>query len=155
MSPVITTISPNNGQPLTTRPHVSPANLLALGKASQAAFRSYAAQTTLEQRKAIVSTALMLLAAWKGELAQELTAQMGRPIAYGEKEVTTAIARAQYMMRESESQLATTKGDAEVGFERYIEKKPVGVVLIIFPWNVGWLGCQGLNQCYGWCELSC
>lgn len=136
MAQVITTISPNNGEPLTTRSHASPAEMLAIGEAAQTAFRSYAEHTTLEQRKAIVNGALGVLAARKSDLARDLTAQMGRPIAYGEKEVMTTIARAQYLMRVSEEQLATTPGDPEPGFQRYIEKKPVGVVLIIFPWNV-------------------
>jgi acyl-CoA reductase-like NAD-dependent aldehyde dehydrogenase len=69
-------------------------------------------------------------------LGKELTEQMGRPITYTPKEVTTAVARGEYMVKISEEALKETEGEAEKGFKRYIKKVPVGPVLILFPWNV-------------------
>lgn len=61
---------------------------------------------------------------------------MGRPIAYTAKEITTAAARGEYMLKVSEECLKDTSGEAEEGFERYIRKMPLGVVLVVFAWNV-------------------
>lgn len=62
--------------------------------------------------------------------------QMGRPIAFTPGEITTAIKRADYLVKISGDALADTDGDAEKGFKRFIRKVPVGPVLIIFAWNV-------------------
>ena len=62
---------------------------------------------------------------------------MGRPIAYTAKEVTTAVARGEYLLKISGECLKDTVGESEKGFKRYIRKVPVGPVLILFAWNVG------------------
>lgn len=69
-------------------------------------------------------------------LGKEITEQMGRPIAYTAKEVTTAVMRGEYLLKISEDTLKDTPGEAEKGFKRYIKKVPLGPVLILFPWNV-------------------
>jgi hypothetical protein len=70
---------------------------------------------------------------------------MGRPIAYTAKEITTAITRAEYLLRISDDALAVTPGQEEVGYKRYIKKEPVGVVLVIFAWIVwSWLFISSL-----------
>jgi acyl-CoA reductase-like NAD-dependent aldehyde dehydrogenase len=68
----------------------------------------------------------------------ELTVQMGRPIAYTAKEVTTAIKRAEYLLKVSDEVLKDTDGEDEQGFKRFIRKVPVGPTLIIFAWNVSY-----------------
>lgn len=92
--------------------------------------------TPLEQRKAIVAKALKLLTARQDVLAKELAEQMGRPIAYGTKEITTAVARAEYLLKIGDEALRDTAGEPETGFKRYIRKLPIGPVLILFAWNV-------------------
>lgn len=62
---------------------------------------------------------------------------MGRPIAYTGKEVSTAVKRAEYLLKISDEALKDTDGEAEKGFKRFIRKVPVGPVLILFTWNVG------------------
>jgi len=70
-------------------------------------------------------------------LAMELTEQMGRPIAYTAKEISTAVERGEYLSRIAGEILERdTPGDEEKGFKRYIRCEPVGVVLVIFAWNV-------------------
>lgn len=81
--------------------------------------------------------ALKLLNDKQDELAKEITEQMGRPIAYTAKEVTTAVKRGEYLLKISEDALKDTDGEAEKGFKRFIRKVPVGPVLILFAWNVG------------------
>jgi acyl-CoA reductase-like NAD-dependent aldehyde dehydrogenase len=133
---VITTISPTTDEPIITRNGISPQELEQLPETATRAFQSWC-KTTLQERKEIVKTALKILDERKDELATELTVQMGRPIAYTPKEITTAVKRAEYLLKISDDVLQDTPGEAEKGFKRFIRKAPVGPVLIIFAWNVG------------------
>lgn len=141
-SETLTTISPITNDPIITRPGVSPQELASLPQKAQNAFRAFSRSTTLGQRQEIVARALGLLAKKKDILGREVTEQMGRPIAYTGGEIATAIKRGEYLNRISSTVLGdegTIDTEAEAGFKRYIKKEPVGVVLIIFPWNVSFI----------------
>lgn len=131
----ITTISPSTNTPVRTRYGPSTAELTAIVKTSHQAFLSWR-KTTLLERQKVVKRALELLNERRELLAKELTEQMGRPISYTEKEVTTAIARGTYMLKISSDVLKDTLGEEEQGFKRFIRKCPLGPVLVIFAWNV-------------------
>lgn len=64
---------------------------------------------------------------------------MGRPIAYTAKEITTAVARGEYLLKISSDALKDTEGEPQQGFKRYIRKAPIGPVLILFAWNYPYL----------------
>lgn len=135
----ITTISPITNRPLLTRTGASPDDIVRIAESAQEAFRSFSESTTLKQRQEIVTRALGILERRKDELAREITDQMGRPIAYTGVEVATAIKRSHYLTRISDAVLGedgVIPGEEEKGFKRYIKRKPVGVILIIFAWNV-------------------
>jgi acyl-CoA reductase-like NAD-dependent aldehyde dehydrogenase len=131
----ITTISPITNKPILTRNGVSAADLKLLPEVATEAFLSFR-KTTLADRQAIVKKALKILGDKQDILAKELTEQMGRPIAYTAKEVTTAVKRGEYLLKISEETLKDTEGEAEKEFKRFIRKVPVGPVLILFAWNV-------------------
>jgi acyl-CoA reductase-like NAD-dependent aldehyde dehydrogenase len=131
----ITTISPITNKPLLTRNGLSDADLQSLPETAAAAFESYR-RTSLVERQKIVKQALKLLNQRQDVLGKELTEQMGRPIAYTPKEVTTAVMRGEYLLKISDETLKDTEGEAEKGFKRYIKKVPLGPTLILFPWNV-------------------
>lgn len=134
----VTTISPSTNAPVITRTGVSSEDLRRIPEAAQAAFRSFST-TTLEQRQQIVQRAMDVLEKNKDELAREVTEQMGRPIAYTGVEVLTAIKRGRYLTTISNSVLGEegiVHGEEEKGFRRYIKRSPVGVVFVMFPWNV-------------------
>lgn len=133
----ITTISPITNKPVVTRNGLSDADLQALPANALEAFNSFK-KTTLAERQAIVKKALKNISAREETMAKEITEQMGRPIAYTAKEVATAVMRGEYLVKVSDEALASTDGQAEKGFKRYIKKAPVGPVLILFPWNVSW-----------------
>ncbi|KAK4151800.1 hypothetical protein C8A00DRAFT_16838 [Chaetomidium leptoderma] len=135
---VITTISPTTDEPILTRNGISAQELELLPETATRAFESWR-KTTLQHRQDIVKKALKILDERQDELANELTVQMGRPIAYTAKEVTTAIKRAEYLLKISEDVLRDTPGEAEKGFKRFIRKVPVGPVLTIFAWNYPYL----------------
>lgn len=130
------TISPTTNKPLLERNGLSQQDLDSLPSLASEAFKSYSKETTLKDRQNVVKKALKIIGDKKDEFAKELTEQMGRPIAYTAKEVTTAVARAEYLLKISDDALSDTDGEAEKGFKRYIKKVPVGPVLIIFAWNV-------------------
>ncbi|KAF1994415.1 ALDH-like protein [Amniculicola lignicola CBS 123094] len=134
----ITTISPITNKPVVTRSGVSDADLQTIPEKATRAFDSFR-RTGLSERQAIVKKALKLLNERQDELAKEITEQMGRPIAYTPKEITTAVARGEYLLKISTDTLRDTEGEAEKGFKRYIRKVPVGPVLIMFPWNYPYL----------------
>lgn len=138
-SDTITTISPATNRPVVTRKETSPADLQRIPEQAQEAFRSFSQSTTLKQRQDIVAKALGILEKKKDALAREITEQMGRPISYTPVEVATAIKRCHYLNRISEDILGekgTVDGEPEAGFRRFIKRKPVGVVLVLFAWNV-------------------
>ncbi|RMZ90287.1 hypothetical protein DV736_g2468, partial [Chaetothyriales sp. CBS 134916] len=136
----ITTISPSTNTPILTRHGLSPSAVLAVGATASAAFKSFqSSHPTLESRQSIVRRALDIMKSKSAELGAELTAQMGRPRRYVGTELATAIKRAEYMLSISSTALADSPGENEPGFRRYIQRRPVGVVLVIFAWNYPYL----------------
>lgn len=132
---VITTISPVTNTPILTRNGLADSDIALLPATATQAFNQYRL-TTLPQRKFTVGRALKLLNDRQDVLANELAEQMGRPIAYGAKEITTAVARGEYLLKICEDALKDTEGEPENGYKRYIRKLPMGPVLILFAWNV-------------------
>lgn len=135
MTEKLITISPSTNKPIIERAGLSDADVALLSESSQEAFESYR-KLPLKKRQEIVEKALDLVYKKQDELAKELTEQMGRPIAYTAKEITTAVARGKYLLKISSDALADTDGEVESGFKRFIRKEPVGPVLILFAWNV-------------------
>ncbi|KAL2049823.1 hypothetical protein ABVK25_009918 [Lepraria finkii] len=135
---VLTTISPSTNKPVLTRDGISDSDVALLPAIATQAFNSFRL-TSLEERQGIVRRALKLINDNQDVLAKELTEQMGRPIAYTAKEITTAVARGEYLLKISGDALKDTEGEPENGFKRYIRKAPIGPVLILFAWNYPYL----------------
>ncbi|MCB1323471.1 MAG: aldehyde dehydrogenase family protein, partial [Leptospiraceae bacterium] len=71
----------------------------------------------------------------KAVIAEELCWQMGRPIRYAANEVRSFADRARYMISIADETLTPVQVGDKPGFIRYIDREPVGVVLVIAPWN--------------------
>ena len=70
------------------------------------------------------------------ELGSELAWQMGRPIAYAPNELRRGFQeRAQYLCGIAEEALA----DLNISPGRFVRREPLGVVLVVAPWNYPWL----------------
>ncbi|KAI4209784.1 MAG: hypothetical protein LQ351_007314 [Letrouitia transgressa] len=134
----ITTISPTTNLPILTRSGIADSDVALLPALATQAFNDFR-HTSLAQRQLIIEKALRLITAKQDVLARELAKQMGRPIAYGAKEITTAVARGLHLLKISNDVFNDTPGEAEEGYKRYIKKVPVGPVLIIFAWNYPYL----------------
>ena len=133
---VLTTISPATNRPILTRNGLADSDVALLPATATQAFNTYRL-TPSKQRQEIVSKALKGISAKQDVLARELTEQMGRPISYAAKEISTAVARAEYLLKISGDVLKDTEGEPERSFKRYIRKLPLGPILILFAWNVG------------------
>jgi acyl-CoA reductase-like NAD-dependent aldehyde dehydrogenase len=72
------------------------------------------------------------------EIVPELAWQMGRPVRFG-GEFGGVCERNQYMSRIAEEALAPLVYEDSDGFRRYIAREPLGVVLVIAPWNYPYL----------------
>ena len=132
---IIRTVSPATGKVILERPGTSLAQAQQIARSSEEAFLQWKS-TDLASRKSIVAAGLAIIQQRKEELGRELTAQMGRPIAYSAKEIETMQKRADYLMEIAEEALQTIPGRQEEGFKRFIKKEPVGPTLIVFAWNV-------------------
>lgn len=136
MTTTITTISPISGAAILTRSGVTESDFPPILATAQKAFSTFRHTHPLAARQQIVKKALQILASRSDELGKEITEQMGRPIAYTPKEVATAVKRGEYLLKVSGEALKDTPGEVEEGFKRWIRKEPLGVVLVVFAWNV-------------------
>jgi acyl-CoA reductase-like NAD-dependent aldehyde dehydrogenase len=89
----------------------------------------------LAERKALCSAAVRILVDSQDAIAEEICWQMGRPIRYAGGEVNSLAERAEYMISIADDALASLQQAEKSGFIRYIKRVPVGVVLVIAPWN--------------------
>ncbi len=96
-------------------------------------------KTSLRERKALCLSFVSKLLSHKEEIANELSWQMGRPIAYGASELDGLAQRAHHMIEIADSALLTINIDSEQRLERFIKKVPLGTCLIIAPWNYPFL----------------
>ncbi len=133
------TISPVDGRIYVERTLAGPEALehtLALAAQAQKAW----ARTPLDERLPIVERMVEVMLGAVEAVAEELTWQMGRPIRYSPKEIQGGFAeRARYMARIAPSALQDIPAEALPGFTRFIRREPLGVVLVLAPWNYPYL----------------
>jgi acyl-CoA reductase-like NAD-dependent aldehyde dehydrogenase len=84
------------------------------------------------------------MAAWCVErvdtLAEELTRQIGRPLAHSPGELLRGFReRTGYLAGIAAEALADIPVEKKDGFSRFIRRQPLGVVLVLAPWNYPWL----------------
>lgn len=128
------TISPIDGSVAVRRPYASPAVIQAALTRTKLAQRSWQ-NTPLSTRAAQVANAVDVLVAQKAAISLELTHQMGRPIRYTPGEVDGFEARARHMIAIAGDALTDVTPHAIDGYTRFIKRIPVGVVLVVAPWN--------------------
>lgn len=108
---------------------------LARAQAAQKLWRLSSVAVRAEYCNAAVDA----LVAEKGILAEELCWQMGRPIRYAQGEINGFEERARYMIQLAHTALAPIELPEKPGFTRYIKREPLGLTLIIAPWNYPFL----------------
>src|SRR5690348_10277028 len=130
------TVSPVDGSVLVERPLASPSAIeTALAKAATA--QRQWRTVSVSERIAIVRRMVEWCVARAEAIGEELTRQMGRPIAYTPNEIRRGFQeRALYMGSIAEESL---KDIAIEPGRRFIRREPLGVVLVVAPWNYPWL----------------
>ena len=134
MTSALVTISPIDGSKLLRRPYLSEANVhAALGRArvAQAAWR----QVPVAERARLLGLGVDAFVVMKARVAEEITLQMGRPIRYAAGEVGGFEARARHMIAIAGRALADVVPEPVAGFTRFIRREPLGLVLVVAPWN--------------------
>ena len=132
------TISPIDGTVLFRREYATGEEINSmLDKASAA--RSSWKQRSIEERVTILRQFVSAVVANKDVLATELTQQMGRPIRYSAGEITGFEQRATVMLDMAIEQLADYFPPVQDGFTRFIRREPLGVVVVLSPWNYPYL----------------
>ncbi|MBZ0218516.1 MAG: aldehyde dehydrogenase family protein, partial [Fimbriimonadaceae bacterium] len=105
-----------------------------LARGAQAAW----AKNSLAERVAVCRAFIESIAGLSERIAEELTWQMGRPIAYTPKEVDRVIERTEKMIELAEIGLQPiNRSNSDVN--RQISRVPHGLVLVIAPWNYPYL----------------
>ncbi len=101
---------------------------------AQGAARAWGRVPVAERIRA-VREALQYFDLHRAIIAQDITAQMGKPLRQSENEVNGFFERANHLLSIAEATLAPETLPEKPGFHRRIEHVPLGVVLIIAPWN--------------------
>ncbi|MFZ6044696.1 aldehyde dehydrogenase family protein [Pseudomonas sp. CR3202] len=138
MSKLLQTISPIDGSVYVERPWAAAADVsVALERAE--AVRLAWKGTPVAERVAITRRAVAAFAAREAQLAEELCWMMGRPIRYAPGEIRGFVERASYMADIAEEALADIQLPGRPGFTRLIRREPLGLALVIAPWNYPYL----------------
>ena len=133
------TISPIDASVYVEREIASEAAVeaaLAQAASSQRDWR----RTPVTERVAICRRMVQWCVARADQLGEELTRQMGRPIAYAANEIRRGFQeRALYMCDIAPQTLCDAIAPEKDNFRRFIRREPHGVVLVLAPWNYPWL----------------
>lgn len=131
-------ISPIDGSTYATRTYASQQEIndvLAQAELMASEWR----QTPLSRRQKLCSDMVDAFVANADEIAHQICWQMGRPIQYAKGEVNGMAERARFMIDAAPEALRTLTLPDKPGFNRYIKREPLGVVLVIAPWNYPYL----------------
>ena len=138
MSEFFSVVSPIDGQELCRREYAKRNEIeqaVATAKQAQAPWFALG----LAERKEKIGAAIDWLVAHKDEVAAAITHSMGRPISQSPGEVKGLEERARYMLSIADAALADIVPEEKTGFKRFLRREPVGVVLVMAPWNYPFL----------------
>jgi len=138
MTETIKLISPVDGSVYAERPVASDQAINAAVERAKGAQAEWA-HVPVAERARFCLAFLEALTAMSDEIVPELAWQMGRPVRYG-GEFGGVKERILYMAEIAEGALAPVPAsNPRQGFKRYVKKEPLGVVLVIAPWNYPYL----------------
>jgi acyl-CoA reductase-like NAD-dependent aldehyde dehydrogenase len=121
-------------------PLAEAASVERLLESAREAARAFAA-TAVEDRAALCRGALGAMRGDGERVAEDITRMMGKPLSQARRELETMIARAEHMIAMAPAALADTAVEGRAGYERRIERVPLGVVFNMPAWNYPLLTC--------------
>ena len=137
MTETVQIISPVDGSVFATRQTLDGPAIAAAVTRAKAAQRSWR-NVPVAERVAAVGRMVDALLAMNDEIIPELAWQMGRPIRFG-AEKRGVEERTRHMLAIAEATLSPSMLPEKPGFVRYIAHDPLGLVLVIAPWNYPYL----------------
>jgi acyl-CoA reductase-like NAD-dependent aldehyde dehydrogenase len=138
MTVIQRTISPVDGSVYVERPVSTAADVDRAIARAAVAQRDWA-RRPLAERTALLNRAVDAFVTKGGEIATEITWQMGRPIQHSPGEIRGLEERARYMLSIAADALAPIDPSPKPGFERRVKRVPLGVVVVVAPWNYPYL----------------
>src|SRR4051812_39063668 len=133
------TISPIDGSVYVERPVATNDELAKVLEHASAAQHRWRAVPVAE-RAAICRGMADWCLQHADAIGEEITRQMGRPIAYSPNEIRRGFhERATYLCDIAEAALADIAIEPKQDFQRFIRREALGVVLVVAPWNYPWL----------------
>ncbi len=128
------TYSPIDGRLYVERPLATADELADILAATRGAQRQLA-KMPLAERCAAARAFAEGMCRESAQAAEEITYQMGRPLSQSPGEIRGTIERTLAMAAVAPEALAPVVPSAKPGFERSITREPLGVVLVLAPWN--------------------
>jgi acyl-CoA reductase-like NAD-dependent aldehyde dehydrogenase len=138
MAETIRCISPVDGRLYAERPVAEDTAVdaaLARARAAQRAWRGVA----LAERAQLCAAVVDAMLAMREEIVPELAWQMGRPVRFGAGELRGFEERARFMIGIAAEALAPAEPEPKAQFRRLIRREPLGLVLVVAPWNYPYL----------------
>lgn len=128
-----TTINPATGEDLVTYEHHTDAEVTEIVDASQAAYQDWRRRPVAE-RADVVRAIGELLRERSDDLAQMMTAEMGKVLAHGKAEIELCAAICDWTADNAAAELADEERPLEGG-RAIVSYQPVGIILGIQPFN--------------------
>ena len=133
-SPAYQTINPATGEVLTQYPVIADTDVETIAKNSHQAFATWRA-LSLAERAAKVAKLADLFEDNVDELAAIMTKEMGKPLAEAKEETQFSAEIFRYYATHGQHLAADTKVSENNDTISYIQRRPVGPLLGIMPWN--------------------
>jgi acyl-CoA reductase-like NAD-dependent aldehyde dehydrogenase len=137
-SDTLKSISPVDGRVYVERPLATAAGIDRALDSAQRAQRAWGA-LPLPIRCEILGDAIDSFVAKATDIAAEITWQMGRPIRHSPGEVRDLEDRARYMLCGAPPAFIALHSGDKRGSRRQIKRVPLGVVVVVAPWNYPYL----------------
>ncbi|KFL27167.1 aldehyde dehydrogenase [Devosia sp. 17-2-E-8] len=137
MTETVKIISPIDGSVYAERPVASGAEIEAAVVRARAGKNAWG-EVTIAERAKVMTHFVDALVGMNDEIVPELAWQMGRPVRFG-GEKRGVEERSRYMISIAEEALKPAVKDGKEGFTRYIAREPLGLVMVIAPWNYPYL----------------
>ncbi|WIG16902.1 NAD-dependent succinate-semialdehyde dehydrogenase [Kocuria rosea] len=127
-------VNPATGRVLAEHPTATDAQVQEALAGADAAFRAWRTLPT-EERAAVAARVGTLFAERVEELAAVITEEMGKPLAEARDEVAFCAEIFAYFAEQGPALAADQPITASGGGRAVVQKRPVGVLLGIMPWN--------------------
>ena len=130
----VSIISPVDGSTYASRP-ISSAEVVGEVVARARAAQCSWANASMADRAVACTAFVEAMVAMTDDVVRELAWQMGRPVRFGAGELRGFAERGHHMIAIAEESLAPVTPEPLDGFDRWIAREPLGLILVIAPWN--------------------